>query len=98
LTSRDQFAAFRRQVSIPLLANMTEFGKSPWLSDAEFASLGYGIVLHPVTTFRLAARQIKEALQEMREHGNQERLVQEGKLMPRAEIDSYLIPNPMPRT
>jgi methylisocitrate lyase len=94
LTSRDQFAAFRRQVSIPLLANMTEFGKSPWLSDAEFASLGYGIVLHPVTTFRLAARQIKEALQEMREHGSQERLVQEGKLMPRAEIDSYLIANP----
>jgi methylisocitrate lyase len=94
LTSRDQFAAFRKQVSVPLLANMTEFGKSPWLSDAEFASLDYAIVLHPVTTFRLAARQIKEALQEMRQHGNQQALVEAGKLMPRAEIDSYLIANP----
>jgi methylisocitrate lyase len=94
LTSREMFQAFRQQVKVPLLANMTEFGKSPWISDADFAAMGYGIVLHPVTTFRLAARAIKEALQEMREHGNQERLVAEGRLMPRAEIDSYLIPNP----
>jgi methylisocitrate lyase len=87
------FADFRSKVKRPLLANMTEFGKSPWLSDDEFAEIGYRLVLHPATTFRLAARAIKDALTEMKQHGNQETLVNDGKLMPRAEIDSYLIPN-----
>ncbi|HWC30209.1 MAG TPA: isocitrate lyase/phosphoenolpyruvate mutase family protein [Dehalococcoidia bacterium] len=94
LTSREMFADFRSRVKVPLLANMTEFGKSPWLSDADFAEIGYALVLHPVTTFRFAARQIKEALVEMKRHGNQETLVRDGKLMPRGEIDTYLKPNP----
>jgi methylisocitrate lyase len=93
LTSREMFTDFRRKVKVPLLANMTEFGKSPWISDDDFESLGYALVIHPVTTFRLAARAIKEALVEMKQHGNQETLVNDGKLMPRGEIDSYLIPN-----
>jgi methylisocitrate lyase len=93
LTSREMYADFRSRVKVPLLANMTEFGKTPWISDDEFESLGYALVIHPVTTFRLAARAIKEALTEMKQHGNQETLVEDGKLMPRGEIDSYLIPN-----
>jgi methylisocitrate lyase len=72
---------------------MTEIGKSPWISDDEFESLGYALVIHPATTFRLAARAIKDALMEMKQHGNQETLQRDGKLMPRAEIDGYLIPN-----
>ena len=94
LTSREMFADFRTRVSVPLLANMTEFGKSPWISDAEYAELGYTLVLHPATTFRLAARAIKDALIEMKRHGNQETLVRDGKLMPRGEIDTYLKANP----
>ena len=94
LTSREMFADFRTRVSVPLLANMTEFGKSPYLSDAEFAKLGYALVLHPATTFRLAARAIKDALIEMKQHGSQELLQRDGKLMPRGEIDTYLKPNP----
>jgi methylisocitrate lyase len=94
LTTRDEFVAMRRELRVPLLANMTEFGKSPWLSDDEFAEIGYALVIHPVTTFRLAARQIKDALVEMKQHGNQESLVASGKLMNRGEIDAYLIPNP----
>ncbi|HLF77750.1 MAG TPA: isocitrate lyase/phosphoenolpyruvate mutase family protein [Dehalococcoidia bacterium] len=90
LTSREMFADFRQHVRVPLVANMTEFGKSPWISDAEFSQLGYALVLHPVTTFRLAARAIKDALNEMKQHGNQETLVRDGKLMSRGEIDSYL--------
>lgn len=94
LTSQEMFEDFRGKVSVPLLANMTEFGKTPWISNDEFARLGYALVLHPATTFRLTARAVKDALTEMRRHGNQETLVRDGKLMPRAEIDSYLIPNP----
>jgi methylisocitrate lyase len=90
LTSQEEFKALRAQVAVPLLANMTEFGKTPWLTDAEFSELGYALVLHPVTTFRLAARTIKDALEEMRERGNQRFLQDSGRLMPRAEIDYFL--------
>ena len=93
LTSREMFQAFRKAVSVPLLANMTEFGRSPWISDEDFVALGYRLVIHPVTTFRLAAKQIRDALQEMRGTGNQQSLVAAGKLMPRDEIDSYLVPD-----
>ena len=93
LTSREMFVDFRKRVKVPLLANMTEFGKTPWISDDEFVSLGYALVIHPATTFRLAARAIKDALTEMKQHGNQETLQRDGKLMPREEIDGYLIPN-----
>jgi methylisocitrate lyase len=93
LTSREMFESFRQTVSVPLLANMTEFGKSPWVTDDDFVALGYRLVLHPVTTFRFAAKQIRDALAEMRAAGNQQSLVDAGKLMNRGEIDSYLIPN-----
>jgi methylisocitrate lyase len=89
--SREEFQAFRHALPVPLLANMTEFGKSPWITDDEFAAMGYGIVIHPVTTFRLTARAVQQALQEMRQHGNQETLQTSGRLMPRREIDSYLV-------
>jgi methylisocitrate lyase len=91
LTSRDEFARFRQTVKVPLLANMTEFGKSPWITDAEFSELGYDIVLHPVTPFRLAARSVQDALREMRSTGNQRSLVDAGRLMNRGEIDAYLV-------
>jgi methylisocitrate lyase len=92
--SREEFSRFREALRVPLLANMTEFGKSPWITDDDFAEMGYGIVIHPVTAFRLTARAVQEGLVEMRRHGNQETLVRSGRLMPRAEIDSYLLANP----
>jgi methylisocitrate lyase len=91
LLSREEFAAFRKKVPGLIVANMTEFGKTPWISDAEFGELGYAIVLHPATTFRLAAQTIRAGLREMRTHGNQAPLVEAGKLMPRGEIDEYLV-------
>ena len=91
LTSREQVEAFRKVVEVPLLANMTEFGKSPWISDDDFARIGYQLVLHPVTTFRLAARAVRDALAEMKTTGNQQSLVDAGRLMPRGEIDSFLV-------
>ena len=91
LTSREEFADFREKVPGLLVANMTEFGKTPWISDDDFSQLGYRIVLHPATTFRLAAQALREGLASMRQHGNQELLVQSGRLMTRPEIDRYLI-------
>src|SRR5260370_39310199 len=47
------FEAFRAAVDIPLLANMTEFGKSPLLTARQLADIGYNSVIYPVTTLRL---------------------------------------------
>ncbi len=88
--TREEFEAFRKALKVPLLANMTEFGKSPYLTDDEFAGLGYNLVIHPVTTFRLSARAIKDALAEMKQQGHQGHLASSGRLMSRVQIDSHL--------
>lgn len=56
LTSKTEFARFRQAVEGPLLANMTEFGRTPYLSLAQFGELGYDMVIFPVTALRLAAQ------------------------------------------
>lgn len=71
LESTDEFARFARAVPIPLLANMTEFGRSPLLDFAELASLGYRAVLYPLTAFRSAMKAAHDTLASLRDHGNQ---------------------------
>lgn len=59
LESEDELAAYAREVPGPLLANMTEFGKSPNLSSARLAELGYRLVIFPVSAARVAAAQVR---------------------------------------
>src|SRR5207237_8599588 len=54
LQSKDEFEQFARAIEAPLVANMTEFGKSPLLTLEELADLGYSVVLYPVTLLRIA--------------------------------------------
>ncbi len=72
LESREEFADFRRAIEAPLLANMTEFGRSPLLSVAELDEIGYRIALFPVTTLRTAMKAAERALGEIRRSGSQE--------------------------
>lgn len=62
LESREEFARFGRDVKSILLANMTEFGKTPYLTADEFAEMGYRIVIYPVTFQRIAMKATEEAL------------------------------------
>jgi methylisocitrate lyase len=71
LESREELADFRRSVEAPLLANMTEFGRSPLLSVAELNQLGYRIALFPVTAFRVAMKAAERALEEIHRSGSQ---------------------------
>jgi len=84
LESREEFAEFRAKLGLPLLANMTEFGKTPYISAHEFEELGYNVVIFPVTAFRAAMKAAKVALQELRRNGSQEGIL--GSLMTRKEI------------
>jgi len=75
LQCADEFAAFRRALDLPLLANMTEFGKTPPLTLAEFRSLGYNLVIYPVSSLRLAARAMAEGYAALCETGTLEKML-----------------------
>ena len=84
LESAEEFARFARAVPAPLLANMTEFGRSPLLDVAELAGLGYRAVLYPLTAFRAAMRAAEETLRDLRESGTQRGAL--GRMQPRAAL------------
>lgn len=67
-----------------LLANMTEFGKTPMLPLGAFDALGYSIVIYPVTLLRVAMGAVTRALQTLREGGSAEPLL--GQMQTRAEL------------
>jgi methylisocitrate lyase len=84
LEGREEFAEFRRKVKLPLMANMTEFGKTPYMAVQEFDDLGYEIVIFPVTAFRAMMKTVKDALIRLKAEGTQEGML--GSLMPREEF------------
>ena len=83
LESKEEFARFAREVKAPLLANMTEFGKTPLITAQEFKEMGYKYVIFPVTLFRVAAKAMKEALEVLLKEGTQKSLID--KMMTRKE-------------
>ncbi|GEO80702.1 methylisocitrate lyase [Pararhodospirillum oryzae] len=76
LADEREFEAFRRAVSVPLLANMTEFGKSKLLSAATLQDLGINVVIYPVTTLRLAMGAVAGGLATIQDEGTQESLLE----------------------
>jgi methylisocitrate lyase len=75
LASEQEFAAFREGVNVPLLANMTEFGKSPLLTTEQLSNLGYNAVIYPVTSLRLAMRAIEDGFRTLAAEGTQQSIV-----------------------
>lgn len=57
--------------SIFLLANMTEFGKTPYISRGEFEKMGYSCVIYPVSTLRVASKATNDFLQQLKEEESQ---------------------------
>jgi methylisocitrate lyase len=72
MKDESEFEAFRKAVDVPLLANMTEFGKSRLLNKTELESLGYNLVIYPVTTQRLAMHAVEKGLDIITAEGSQE--------------------------
>jgi len=77
LADESEFEAFRKAIDVPLLANMTEFGKSPLLSTDQLANLGYNLVIYPVTTLRLAMKAVEDGLRSLAELGTQQSVVEQ---------------------
>lgn len=77
LQSEKEMEVFRKAVSVPLLFNMTEFGKTPLLKDSQIESLGFNVVIYPVTTWRLALGAVDKGLQHIQSCGTQNGLLDE---------------------
>jgi methylisocitrate lyase len=88
LESPEEFAAFAQQVRAPLLANNTEFGRSPNLDVATFARLGYRMVLFPLTAFRAALKAARDTLADVQKQGHQRDRVPQ--MLTRAELYDLL--------
>jgi len=83
-----EFGRFASALDVPLIANMTEFGKSPLLSVQELHDLGYRMALFPVTTFRTAMRAAERTLEEIKSTGTQRGIV--GDMLTRAQLYDLL--------
>ena len=75
LQDEKEFARFRKDIKVPLLANMTEFGKSKLLDCNSLSDLGFNIVIYPVTTVRLAMKAVEDGLDHLIKEGTQEALL-----------------------
>jgi methylisocitrate lyase len=71
LETEDEFAEFARLVRAPLMANMTEFGKSPLLDLRRLGQLGYRLAIFPQTAFRVAMKAEGNVLGDLRKLGTQ---------------------------
>ncbi len=88
LETPDEFATFAKAVEAPLLANNTEFGRSPNLTVEAFGSLGYCMTLFPLTAFRAALKSARDTLADIKTLGHQrERIPQ---MLTRAELYDLL--------
>jgi methylisocitrate lyase len=84
MADEKDFEAFRKAIQVPLLANMTEFGKSKLLSRSQLEALGMNLVIYPQTAFRLASKAVEDGLAELQKAGTQEGLVP--KMQTRARL------------
>ncbi len=84
LENKEEFMLFSEAVRAPLAVNMTEFGRTPYVTLDEFKGMGYSIVLFPMTCFRVAMKSLEAALAELRKKGTQKGLIE--KMMTREEL------------
>ncbi len=85
LTTREMFEKFAAAMpQVPLLANMTEFGKTPFFTAAEFAAMGYKMVIWPVSSLRVANKAQAELYAAIRRDGGTMNMVE--RMQTRAEL------------
>jgi methylisocitrate lyase len=84
LDDSNAFAQFSSEIEVPLLANMTEFGRTPFMTAEQFEALGFAMVIWPVSALRMAAKAHEEIYATLREHGWSKPLLE--RMQTRAEL------------
>jgi methylisocitrate lyase len=88
LADESEFAQFKKAVPSPLLANMTEFGKSKLLTAQQLQDAGVNVVIYPVTSLRLAMKAVEDGLAVLKSEGSQESVLKH--MQTRAELYELL--------
>jgi methylisocitrate lyase len=88
LTTLDEYRQFTKAVKVPVLANITEFGKTPLFTVAELASAGVGLVLYPLSAFRAMSRAAEAVYGAIRRDGTQKNVID--RMQTRAELYEVL--------
>ena len=88
LQSAEEFRDFAKEIKAPLMANMTEFGKSPLLSFKELSDFGYKMVIFPQSAFRLSMKASEEFFRALKKSGTQKDLID--KMQTRQELYDLL--------
>ena len=88
LTELEQYRHFRKQVNVPILANMTEFGKTELFDKAALAEAGADMVLYPLSTFRAANQAALNVMQALMNDGHQRNVVD--TMQTRADLYKHL--------
>src|ERR1700727_1288080 len=85
MTSREMFEEFARRVpGVPLLANMTEFGRTPFFTAQEFAAMGYKMVIWPVSSLRVANKAQQNLFAALKRDGGTHNMIDQ--MQTRAEL------------
>ena len=88
LQTRAEFRRFAEQVDAPLMANMTEFGKSPLLTAKDLGAMGYRLAIYPQTAFRVAMKASEQCLSDLKRRGSQKSWLD--RMQTRAELYDLL--------
>jgi methylisocitrate lyase len=88
LTELEQFRKFVGAVKVPILANITEFGKTPLFTVEELASVGVGMALYPLSAFRAMNAAALKIYRTIRSEGAQKSVL--GEMQTRAELYEFL--------
>ena len=88
LVTEDMFREFASRVKAPLLANMTEFGRTPFFTARQFEAFGMKMVIWPVTSLRVSAKATEELYAELARSGSAQALLP--RMQTRAELYSTI--------
>ena len=84
LQNISEYEKVREALDVPLLANLTEFGKTPLLTKRELEDLGYNIAIYPVTSLRLSMKAVEDGFAALKQQGTQRDIVD--KMQTRARL------------
>ncbi|MCU0975701.1 MAG: methylisocitrate lyase [Steroidobacteraceae bacterium] len=88
LTTLDEYREFTRSVRVPVLANITEFGKTPLFTVSELGEAGVALVLYPLSAFRAMSKAALEVYTSLRRDGTQSAVID--RMQTRAELYDVL--------
>jgi methylisocitrate lyase len=88
LSTLDEYREFAQRLSVPVLANLTEFGRTPLFTQAELGAAGIRLVLYPLSAFRAMSRAALEVFGAIRREGTQAGVI--GRMQTRDELYEVL--------